>query len=145
MSLDQNSLVVPDVKKAKKGLRYRSSSLKVLHGKLLADEKEDILYAQFTRYAPSNILKPKPEDWGTCLCMSSINPEHKIESLHREMPECSLNTNNFMNKTEDELEILFKKIENSGKQLRCLEWTKTKTDNKSIKSLTYNAKNVFVN
>ena len=117
--------------------------MKVLREKFLADEKEDISYAQFTRYVPTNILKPKPEDWGTCLCMSCINPEHKLESLHREMPECSLNINNFMNKTEDELEILFKKIENSGKQFRYLEWTKTKTDNKSIKTLVYNAKKVF--
>ena len=41
------------------------------------------------------------------LCMSCINPEHKLEPLHKEMPEFSLNVNNFMNKTEDELEILF--------------------------------------
>ena len=52
------------------------------------------------------------------------------------MLECSLNVNNFMNKTEDELEILFKKIENSRKQFSCLEWTNTKPNNKSIKRLT---------
>ena len=52
-------------------------------------------------------MKPKPEEWGTCLCMFCINPENKLKSLRREMLECSLNVNNFMNKTEDELEILF--------------------------------------
>ena len=88
-------------------MQYRSFSLKVLHEKFLADDKEDISFAQFTRYAPSHILKPKPENWGTCLCMRYINPKHKLESLHREIPECSLNVNYFMNKTEDEIEILF--------------------------------------
>lgn len=67
--------------------------------------------------------------------MFRINPENKLKSLPREMLECSLNINNFTSKTEDELEILFKKIENSGKHFSCLEWTNTKTDNKSIKSL----------
>ena len=66
---DINSSVVTDEKKFKKGLRYRLSSLKVLHAKLLADENVDVSYAQFTRLIPSNVVKPKPEDWGTCLYM----------------------------------------------------------------------------
>lgn len=52
--------------------------------------------------------------------MFRINPENKLKSLPREMLECSLNINNFTSKTEDELEILFKKIENSGKYFSCL-------------------------
>ena len=35
LNLDENSLVVPDIKKAKKGLRYRLLSLKELHEKFL--------------------------------------------------------------------------------------------------------------
>ena len=50
------------------------------------------------------------------------------------MPEYSLNIINFMNKTEDEFEILLKKTGNTGKEFRYLEWTKTKTVNKSSKS-----------
>ena len=49
-----------------------------------------------------------------------------------------------MNKTEDELEILFKEIENSGKQFRQLEWTKAETDHKSIRSLTFIANKSFL-
>ena len=53
------------------------------------------------------MVKLKPEEWRTCLCMFRINPENKLKSLPREMLECSLNINNFTSKTEVELEILF--------------------------------------
>ena len=35
----------------------------------------------FGRYIPSNIVKPKPQDWGTSLCKTCLNPELKVECL----------------------------------------------------------------
>ena len=49
---DENSAVVPDKKKASKALRYRLSSLKVLHEKFLAEEDRDCAYSQFTCLVP---------------------------------------------------------------------------------------------
>ena len=64
---DENSVVVPDIKKSKKGIRYRLMTLEDLHQKFVVDEQE-CSYPQFTRHVPGYIIKPKPEDWGTCLC-----------------------------------------------------------------------------
>ncbi|CAF4815704.1 unnamed protein product, partial [Rotaria sp. Silwood2] len=32
-------------------------------------------YSTFTRHIPSYIIPPKPSDWGTCLCMTCLNPQ----------------------------------------------------------------------
>ena len=61
---DENSICVPD--KKKNNMRYRLATLEMLWEKFLSEEKEDCSYAQFTRYVPHNVIKPKPEDWGTC-------------------------------------------------------------------------------
>ena len=57
-----------------KGLRYRLMSLKDLHEKYLVGEDYQCSYAQFTSYVLDSIIKPKPEDWGTCL-----NPKLKFQ------------------------------------------------------------------
>ena len=78
---DENTIVVPDIKKSKKGLRYRLLSLSNLYVKFLGEKDTDCSYSQFTRYVPDHIIKPKPEDWGTCLCSSCLNPELKLECI----------------------------------------------------------------
>ena len=30
---------------------------------------------------PNHIIKPKPSDWGTCLCVTCLNPEIKLDRL----------------------------------------------------------------
>ena len=35
----------------------------------------------FGWYVAENILKPKPEDWGTSLCKVFLNPQLKVEGL----------------------------------------------------------------
>ncbi|CAF4422612.1 unnamed protein product, partial [Didymodactylos carnosus] len=32
-------------------------------------------------YAPNNIIKPRVQDWGTCLCVLCINPEMKLQKI----------------------------------------------------------------
>jgi len=78
---DDVSIVTPDIKKAKKGIRYRLASLQELHQRFQVDGSIECSYAQFTRYVPEHIVKPKPEDWGTCL-----NPELKLESIKKQLP-----------------------------------------------------------
>lgn len=50
-------------------------------------------YEQFCRYIPNNIIKPKSEDWGTCLCKTCLNPELKLICIKRLLPEVSFDLN----------------------------------------------------
>ena len=71
-------------KKHKKGLRYRLLSLKELYQKFLTDVQEvECSYIQFCCNVPKEIIKPKPVDWGTCLCMPCLNPELNLEAIKR--------------------------------------------------------------
>lgn len=64
-------------------IRYRLSYLKLLHVKFIAETTEDCCYETFTRHVPYYIRKPAAEDWGTCLCVTCLNPELKIDRLQR--------------------------------------------------------------
>ena len=64
---DENFVVVPDFKKSKKGLRYMLLLLNDLYLKFLLEYSAIYCcYQTFTMLIPPNIIKPKPEDWGTC-------------------------------------------------------------------------------
>ena len=54
----------------------------VLHEKFQAEHKE-ISYSWFCKLTPDNIVKPKPQDWGTCLCRTCQNPEMKLEAVNK--------------------------------------------------------------
>ena len=122
--------------------------MKVLHAKLLADVDVDVdvSYSQFTRLIPSNVVKPKPEDWGTCLCMTCLNPEHKLDALKKLMPEVNLSIFNFMEKSEEELEIIFDKIKKAKENVKFLEWTKDNGSTLSTtKAISYHCRKVACN
>jgi len=72
MNEEGNSSECPD--KDKTHMIYRLDFLSVLHQKFLAESGRDCSFAQFCRLIPENIVKPKPTDWGTNLCMICINP-----------------------------------------------------------------------
>ena len=136
---DDNSIVTPDKKHAKKGIRYRCESLKELHAKFLVDHDTECSYAQFTRYVPNYILKPKPEDWGTCLCMVCLNPELKLEAAKRNIPGISLT----LDMVKDggyskEIEKVCIAIKECTKVFNYLEWSKEKADN--TKTTSYHSK-----
>ena len=136
---DDNSIVTPDKKHAKKGIRYRCESLKELHAKFLADHDYECSYAQFTRYVPDYIVKPKPEDWGTCLCMVCLNPELKLEAARRNIPNISLT----LDMVKDggyskEIEKACTTIKECTKVFTYLEWSKEKGDN--TKTTSYHSK-----
>ena len=140
---DLNSVVVHDEKNVKKGLRYRLSSLKVLYEKFLADSTVDCSYSQFTRLIPTNVVKPKAEDWGTCMCMPCMNPEHKLERLKKVMADIQLTISNFMSKTKEDLKEVFAKIKKSEEEFQYLEWIKAKDIGTNItKSAAYHSKKI---
>ena len=76
---DDNSFCCPD--KDKETIRYRRDTLEVLYHKFLCEEMVECSYRSFCRYVPDTIKKPKPEDWGTSLCKTCLNPELKLEGL----------------------------------------------------------------
>lgn len=92
---DNVSMITPDLKKFKKGIRYRLESLKKLHQRFQVDKSVDCYYVQFTRYVPRNVIKPKPEDWGTCPCMTCPSPKLKLESIKKQLPGIAYTGNDF--------------------------------------------------
>ena len=82
---DSNSIPCPDKKKV--GVRYRLDFLCTLHEKFVSEHAHvECSYSQFTRLVPPHIKKPKPTDWGTCLCMTCLNPQLMLEGLKRSVP-----------------------------------------------------------
>ena len=112
---DENSIVVPDFKKSKKGLRYRLLSLKDLHLKFSLELSDiECSYETFTRFIPEIIIKPKPEDWGTCLCMTCLNPELKLEAIKRTISNVTLTVLNLKEeKYNKEIENTCNKIKDT--------------------------------
>ena len=62
-------------------MHYHRDTIEILHKKLLAEAVVECLLSTFVRYLLTNVVKPKPEDWGTSLCKTFLNPELKIEAL----------------------------------------------------------------
>ena len=63
-------------------IHYQLGHLKTPHKKFISETKLKCTYCTF----PCNILfferKPGPTDWGTCLSMTCVNPEVKLEKLY---------------------------------------------------------------
>ncbi|CAF3885140.1 unnamed protein product, partial [Didymodactylos carnosus] len=41
----------------------------------------DIDYTTFTQHVPDYIMEPNHDSWGTCLCITCLNPELKTDKL----------------------------------------------------------------
>ena len=76
---NNNSFECPD--KKKEGIRYWRDTIEVLHEKFMCETMIECSEHSFSRYIPENILKPKPEDWGTSVCKVCLNPQVKVEGL----------------------------------------------------------------
>ena len=68
----QHSTEVPDARKASKGIRYHANFLCVLHQWFLSATDHSISYSVFCSYWPANIVKPRVQDWGTCMVRTEI-------------------------------------------------------------------------
>ena len=126
MKRDSSSVVTPDVRKAKKGIRYRLSTLQELHKLFIVDQSVERSYSQFTRHVPEYIIKPQPEDCGTCLCMLCLNPELKLEAITRNL-EATMTLDIVKEKDNaNSVNALIENLKNSGKTFNYLEWSKQK-------------------
>ena len=120
---DENSFCVPD-KKVKEGTRYRLASLEMLHMKYLSECEsvdDEVSYPHFTTLVPKNIIKPKPESWGTCLCMPCINTELKVSAVNR-ICLCELGKLS----EQEELVRIIEELAKHKDQVEYLEWKKIK-------------------
>ena len=90
----------------------------MLHMKYLSEcesVSDEISYAHFTRLVPANIVKPKPESWGTCLCMPCVNTELKVSAVNKIVP-CKLE------KLDDvELELICQQLRSVQERIEFLE------------------------
>ena len=121
---DLNSVAVPD-SKVKQGTRYRLASLEMLHLAYLAQcesVNDEISYAHFTRLVPNNIVKPKPESWGTCLCMPCVNTELKVSAVNKIVP-CQLDK-----LSPIELDLICDQLKPVEGMIEYLEWKSTKVE-----------------
>ena len=122
-------------------IQYRLASVQELHQRLQVDESAaECSYSQLTRYVPENIVKPKPEDWGTCLCMTCLNPELKLESIKRQL-ETNVTIDMVKDNTyKQEVNDLIQHIKASGKTFDYLEWSKEGEKGKGVNATTYHSK-----
>ena len=109
MLSDENSFKCPDKKKGH--LRYRLTYLHVLHETFCTEYKVYCSYSNFCKLVPSNIVKPKPQDWGTCLCMSCLNPQLKMEAL------CNLDSSLYVD-TEEVIKYTKTELHEWGEKIR---------------------------
>lgn len=79
----ENSSEVPDMKAAKKGIRYFYCYKYVLWIQFKSSQ-QDISYSQFCSYWPQNIIKPKIEDFGSCKCIPCENSQLLVSALKRQ-------------------------------------------------------------
>ena len=75
----------------------------MLHEKFLGEYKADPSYSNFCKLVPSNTVKSKAQDWGTCLFMSCLNPQLKMEALCNLDSSLYVDTKEVIKYTETEL------------------------------------------
>ena len=126
----ENSSEVPDMKAAKKGIRYFYCYKTVLWIQFLSSSGLEISYSQFCRYWPEKIVKPKIEDFGSCKCIPCENTELLLNSMKRQ--DCV--------SKEHQLDIMIKDIRSGDATLekRFVEdLDNLDTGDKKTKTLTY--------
>ena len=79
----ENSSEIPDMKAAKKDLRFYTNYKHVLWTQYKSISGSDISYSSFCSHWPSNVIKPKIEDYGTCKCQACENPALLLAGLKR--------------------------------------------------------------
>ena len=131
---DENSMKCPDKKKGK--LRYRLDYLHVLHRKVLSEYQVECSYSHFSKLVPNDIVRPKPQDWGTCLCQTCLNPLLKIEALRNVNKSLFVETEKLI-KYESKLKAFCEKFKTCKKTVCYLYWSKDEKESKNSVTATY--------
>ena len=140
---DDISKPCPDKKKHvnNQQIRYRLNHLTVLHQQFEIETGIDIDYDTFCRHVPDNIQKPNHDNWGTCLCVTCLNPQMKFEKLQHlksKLPlvktvldsySCDLSEAVKDDDQTEELKIELMKLNNEKFNVTYSEWQKKKLPN----------------
>ncbi|CAF1555937.1 unnamed protein product, partial [Rotaria sordida] len=51
--------------------------LSTIHQRFISETGNNCHYSTFTRYVPDYVVKPSAGEWGTCLCVTCLNPQVK--------------------------------------------------------------------
>ena len=143
---NKNSTVVPDMRLQKKGIRYRHQYLTCLFEDFkFVNPEVKISYSTFSSYWPKSVIKPRPGDFGTCLCDKCENPNLKIHAMktHKLIPQeveiekvlRDIKNDDFA--SEDDLKNVVESLLTGPKasvQVRYLQWEKV--ENKEINENT---------
>ena len=62
-------------------VKFRLGTIMTLHSKFESECDTCVSVEIFRINIPFNVIKPNPNDWGTCLCGMCINPELKLDAL----------------------------------------------------------------
>ena len=136
----ENTIDVPDKKKFLVGARFKTASLLSLYNTFEVQYPSQCTYTTFTRYWPEMYVRPKPSDFGTCLCITCQDLELKVEALinrkliGKDQPGYGLDSVILHSRNGDfELENEFKKDiaklddeETRGVDVGFLQWDKVK-------------------
>ena len=86
--------------------------------------------SNFACYIPKNVVKPRPDDWGTSLCKICLNPELKVEPLK----DSEINLEVLLSLEDIQLKSWSDQLKNNNKLITCIQrmtdpksQTKTKT------------------
>lgn len=126
---DENSLEVLGIKNKKKDY-VLAFALEGIASKILTNVQEvECSYTQFCCNVPKETIEPKPEDWGTWLCMSCLNPEMKLEAIKRRLGGTHNLTIKSLKQFKEDIKDLSHQIETSDTAFEYLEWSKEKRQN----------------
>ena len=109
---NENSMTCPDKKKEK--LRYRLDYFHVLHKKFLSEYQVECSYSHFCKLVPNDV-RPKPQDWETCLCQTCLNPQLKMEALHNVDKSLFVETEKLIKYDESKLKAFCEKVKTCKK------------------------------
>jgi len=142
---DDVTRVCPETKKLKRNpndldeelpLRYRMSTLRSLYDKFIAESSHSCSYSYFSLNCPYYVEKPSPNDWGTCLCRTCLNPEIKLEALAKALNDKSFKWDD--TKDYNDIKDMIKRIEHLtfNKTITFSEWQMVEQNDKKGKKFS---------
>ena len=72
-------------------------------------------YSHFCKLVPNDIIKPKPQDWGTCLYQTRLNSQLKMEALRNVDKSLFVETEKLIKYDESKLKAFGEKVKTCKK------------------------------
>ena len=71
-------------------VRYRLATPRSLCEKFNTESSLNCSSVYFQNNCPFDVIKPNPNDWGTCCCQTCLNPELKLDAISKVVEDSSL-------------------------------------------------------